>query len=102
MKKIILTSIFIFILVLSTHGFSSETKQLSSKTLQRQGQSSVKEIINENKICEVLAQQINTVQNLLKIKQRFPVLFDHCKLKIRIKNKIKCKRFAWKSRSVYC
>ena len=113
MNIIILTQFCIISMqALSTKGHSNPVEtQLSPEispivspkdTLKRVIRSNTKAIMEQNKICAVLAKQINSVENLLIIKHRYPVLFDHCKLKIKATKNIMCKRFGWKSRSVHC
>ena len=115
MKIFALTQLFIItIQAMSTKGLSTEVpskistkmsteQELSTEeALSRVTRSNTKAMLEENKICFVLASQINSVQNLLIIKQRYPILFDHCKLKIKASTKFICKRFGWKARSVHC
>ena len=111
MKIIALTQFFITTIhAMSTHDMSTKmsTKMSTEKepspkeTLDRVTRGNTKAMLEQNKICFVLASQINSVQNLLIIKQRYPILFDHCKLKIKASKSVICKRFGWKARSVHC
>ena len=115
MKIFALISLFVItIQALSTKGLSTEVpSKMSTKmsteqelspqeALSRFTRGNTKSMLEQNKICFVLARQINSVQNLLIMKQRYPILFDHCKLKIKASNKFICKRFGWKARSVHC
>ena len=115
MKIISLTQFFIITIhAMSTHdistkmstkiatNMSTEKEPSPEKTLDRVTRGNTKAMLEQNKICFVLASQINSVQNLLIIKQRYPILFDHCKLKIMASKIVMCKRFGWKARSVHC
>ena len=67
----------------------------------------VKPIIDNSQICSVFATKITSKSNLLIIKNRFPAFFTQCKLVIPVSIKQQsmtktCKRFNWKSRSLYC
>ena len=79
-------------------------KNLSEMPIHR---GSVKTIIDKSQICSVFHTKMTSKSNLLIIKSRFPAFFTQCKLVIpdSIKQQsmtTTCKRFNWKSRSLYC
>ncbi len=99
---------FVQLLIVSVQSMStyrwpmSTNRQMSTKILERNTRRNTKTIMEQNNFCFVLASKINSIQNLLVIKQRYPILFDHCKLKIKSTKTLICKRFNWKGRSVHC
>ena len=111
MKINALTQFFIMTIhAMSTHvmstkistNISTEEEPTTQNSLNRMTRSNTKAMLMQNKICFALASKINSVQNLMIIQRRYPILFDHCKLKINASEKVMCKRFGWKARSVHC
>ena len=106
MKINIFVNLVLYLILMSILISAVPTTHKNRSETPMQG-GSVKTIIEQSQICSVFATKMTSKSNLLIIKSRFPAFFTQCKLVIpdSIKQQsmtTTCKRFNWKSRSLYC